>query len=198
MAVCNLTDRFCYRVLERGTKHIMQVDDGPLPPKMLPTGAPALDETKPEKIIQKEPAQNMFKNFTSQQFMPSPGHSQVKQEICNDRKFHKPEPQVIPQQTVAPVPQNLIPTSIPNYASEQLANRFLCALAQQPKPEQYGYTQDVNSLFPCCKLTTSFDFIVNFLTSFSDLQICYATGLLATNNSFPSYASSGGYGTTGR
>uniref|UniRef100_A0A914Z5N2 non-specific serine/threonine protein kinase n=1 Tax=Panagrolaimus superbus TaxID=310955 RepID=A0A914Z5N2_9BILA len=150
MAVCNLTDRFCYRVMERGNKHVMQLDTGPLPPKMLPTGAPAFDEIKQEKVIPKETMQNIFKPFTSAQFMHSPvaQQTQIKQELSNNRKIIKPEPQTIPHQTVAPIPQNPIPAaSIANYAPD-LANRFLCALASQPKPEQYGYPPDVNNLFP--------------------------------------------------
>jgi serine/threonine protein kinase len=156
MAVCNLTDRFCYRVVERGSKHVMQVDNGPLPPKMLPTGAPSLEQMKQqqEKEISKETMQNIFKPFSTAQFMQAPQHQQhqqqqqIKQEPTNNRRIIKPEPQVIPHQTVAPIPQNPIPASMANYPPD-LANRFLCALASQPKPEQYGYNQEVNSLFPC-------------------------------------------------
>jgi serine/threonine protein kinase len=156
MAVCNLTDRFCYRVMERGSKHVMQLDTGPLPPKMLPTGAPAFNEIKQEKIIPKETMQNIFKPFVSSQLINSPSQNQIKQELQNNnnRRIIKPEPQQIPHQTVAPIPQNPIPVaSMANYAPD-LANRFLCALASQPKPEQYGYPQDMNSLFPCS--TTKF------------------------------------------
>uniref|UniRef100_A0AC35G3Z8 Protein kinase domain-containing protein n=1 Tax=Panagrolaimus sp. PS1159 TaxID=55785 RepID=A0AC35G3Z8_9BILA len=158
MAVCNLTDRFCYRVMERGSKHVMQLDTGPLPPKMLPTGAPAFNEIKQEKIMPKETMQNIFKPFVSSQLINSPSQNQIKQEIQNNnnnnRRIIKPEPQQIPHQTVAPIPQNPIPVaSMANYAPD-LANRFLCALASQPKPEQYGYPQDMNSLFPCS--TTKF------------------------------------------
>jgi serine/threonine protein kinase len=170
MAVCNLTDRFCYRVVERGSKHVMQVDNGPLPPKMLPTGAPAIELMKQqEKEISKETMQNIFKPFSSAQFLQAHQQqqsqqfhhqqNQVKQEQTNNRKIIKPEPQIIPHQTVAPIQQNnhITPASMANYGPE-LANRFLCALASQPN----GYEQDVNSLFPSCKYFKAQSDIISF------------------------------------
>lgn len=153
MVVCELTDRFCYRSTDRGRTTTMTKHIGPLPPKMLPSGAPAyFSESKTPPTI---PIQNVFKQYAIEKEKQEKIKQQEKlqqEKLKQQQKVFQVEHKT--QSSQLPGVQNIYhqspqfvqsiqqPMPVQNFSTEQFTNNFLCALASQSQPGSLIYNHE--------------------------------------------------------